>query len=351
MNHIINPNSTPMKKHFFSLFVIAALLFSVLTTCKKDVNKDDKKDVRVTHVTLNKNSLTLEVGGTETLIATVFPENATNTVVTWTSSDLETATVAQGKISAKEVGTATITVVTQDGNYKAKCVVTVVPVTPEEAGVIINGIKWATRNVAAHGKFVEKPEDLGALFQWGRAGDGHEKRTSLTYPISGPFVHGHSISGDENFDVHGQIVNTHPAYGKFILIDFWAEDDWRTPSDNALWNSGSETAPVKTANDPCPDGWRLPTKTELATLDNGVWTDSPVAGCFFGSGDNLLFLPAANWRTTNSVNNFPRPYGIYWSSSIIYYWGIFPYSLCFSDNQPTCYVGRAAGCSVRCVAE
>ena len=82
--------------------------------------------VSVTGVSLNKTSTTLTVGGSETLIATVAPANATNKAVTWSSSDPTVATVdANGKVTAKKVGTATITVTTTDGNKTATCAVTV----------------------------------------------------------------------------------------------------------------------------------------------------------------------------------------------------------------------------------
>ena len=73
------------------------------------------------------------------------------------------------------------------------------------------------------------------------------------------------VSGSENFDTNDQIVNTHPAYGKFIK-QYEVPYDWRTPQNDALWNAGSETSPVKTPNDPCPAGWRVPTHTELQSL-------------------------------------------------------------------------------------
>lgn len=81
--------------------------------------------VNVTGVSLNKKSTTLEVGKSETLTASVFPDNATNKTVTWESSDEAIATVANGVVSAVSVGSTTITVTTQDGSYSANCNVTV----------------------------------------------------------------------------------------------------------------------------------------------------------------------------------------------------------------------------------
>jgi len=79
----------------------------------------------VTGVTLNNLTLTLEVGETETLTATVQPTNATDKTVTWTSSDESVATVANGVVSTLSEGTSIITVTTNDGNHTATCQVTV----------------------------------------------------------------------------------------------------------------------------------------------------------------------------------------------------------------------------------
>ena len=79
----------------------------------------------VTGVTLNKNTLELYTGQSETLTATVQPSNATNQNVTWSSDKPEVATVEGGKVTAVAVGSATITVTTADGSKIATCQVTV----------------------------------------------------------------------------------------------------------------------------------------------------------------------------------------------------------------------------------
>lgn len=82
-------------------------------------------DVAVEGVSLNKTSTTIATGGTETLTLTFTPDNATNKAVTWESSDETVATVDDGKVTAVKSGTATITVTTTDGGFKATCTVTV----------------------------------------------------------------------------------------------------------------------------------------------------------------------------------------------------------------------------------
>ena len=78
----------------------------------------------VTGVALNKNAMELQVGKTETLTATVTPENASEPGVTWTSSDATVATVNEnGVVSAVAKGTAIITATA--GGKPAACTVTV----------------------------------------------------------------------------------------------------------------------------------------------------------------------------------------------------------------------------------
>jgi len=81
--------------------------------------------VRVTGVTLNQSSTTLNPGSTFQLVATVAPANATTKSVTWSSNSLN-ATVSQGGlVTAVASGAATIVVTTVDGGKTASCVVTV----------------------------------------------------------------------------------------------------------------------------------------------------------------------------------------------------------------------------------
>lgn len=95
-------------------------------TVKFSKEGEEPPVVEVTGVTLNKSSITLFVGKTETLIATVAPNDATNKAVTWSSDKESVATVnANGVVTAKAEGTATITVTTEDGNKTATCEVTV----------------------------------------------------------------------------------------------------------------------------------------------------------------------------------------------------------------------------------
>ena len=90
--------------------------------------------IAVTGVTLNKTSMTLIVGRSEQLTATVTPGNATDQTVTWASSNTAVAKVdSNGTVAAVSAGNATITVTTADGGKTANCIVTVEKKTPPPA--------------------------------------------------------------------------------------------------------------------------------------------------------------------------------------------------------------------------
>jgi len=79
--------------------------------------------IQPTGITLNHNSITLDIGGTVNLIANVLPANAANRTVTW-SSDNQAATVNNGTVTAVRAGTAVITATTSNG-FTATAIVTV----------------------------------------------------------------------------------------------------------------------------------------------------------------------------------------------------------------------------------
>ena len=88
--------------------------------------------VSVTGVSLSKSVLSLAIGESETLVATVKPERATNQSVTWQSSNKNVATVSQsGLVTAVAAGSAVIGVSTNDGGFTATCALTVAAVVKE----------------------------------------------------------------------------------------------------------------------------------------------------------------------------------------------------------------------------
>lgn len=156
-----------------------------------------------TSVSLNKTSLTLDVGKSYTLTKTVSPSNAV-TSYTWSSSNTSVATVdGNGKVTAKASGTATITVKTSNGKT-ATCKVTVNLSTPQITGLTntTGGIKISWNKVdGAYGyRLYYKPVSGG----WKRFKDttatsftdsGVVPNKTETYTIRCIDKNGNTISG------------------------------------------------------------------------------------------------------------------------------------------------------------
>ena len=106
---------------------------AVITATTEDGGKTAQCHVSVTQsavhvqsVSLNKTDLVLTVGNSETLVATVLPENAANKSVTWSSSNPSKATVSStGVVTGVAEGAAVVTATTVDGGKTASCFVTV----------------------------------------------------------------------------------------------------------------------------------------------------------------------------------------------------------------------------------
>lgn len=116
---------------------------------------------------------------------------------------------------------------------------------------------------------------------------------------------------------------------------------------------GSWQDSIKTSNDPCPDGYRVPSKVEF---DGLIANNSPTAiGTWFeshtnyGSGykfGNNLFLPANGGRFVDTGGLVSRGvFGTYWSSTRE--WGLYlPISYPYTDDN-----SLAAGLGIRCIEE
>ena len=101
--------------------------------------EESSSNIEAKSISLNKSSLTLKVGETTTLTATVSPSNATNKTVIWKSTNNSIATVNNGKITAIKEGNVTITASTNCNCKEAICKVTVInneqPSTPSTVEV------------------------------------------------------------------------------------------------------------------------------------------------------------------------------------------------------------------------
>ena len=177
-----------------------------------------------------------------------------------------------------------------------------------DEGVVINGVRWATRNVDMPGTFAEFPESFGMYFQW------------------------NSRIGWNSIDEEIEQFESVTRLGR----DWYAE------------------------NCPCPPGWRVPNNQELEKLRSAgsTWTTkNGVVGRLFGVAPYQIFLPAAGHRSPRlagargmiGVFNLVGVVGNYWFG-----WeagGTNSRCLWFTKGgayRSTC--GRCFGLSVRCVA-
>jgi uncharacterized protein (TIGR02145 family) len=176
--------------------------------------------------------------------------------------------------------------------------------TTTDLGIVINGVRWATRNVDAPGTFAATPESAGMFYQWNR------------------------------------------------------KTAWTATDDVTGWDSSITGDTWEAANDPSPAGWRVPTLAELETLlDTGKvsneWTSlNGVSGRRFTDKTTgvSIFLPAAGYRyDNNGTLSYAGTNGSYWSST--QYDSNFAYNLLFGSNLA--YTGNGShrhyGFSVRCV--
>ena len=101
----------------FAMAVLSVLICACTET--------EPEVVPVSSITLDPTSVSLVEGQTATISATIFPDNATNPKVIWSSTDISIATVEKGVVSAISEGTATISATSEDGGKMANCSVIV----------------------------------------------------------------------------------------------------------------------------------------------------------------------------------------------------------------------------------
>jgi len=180
---------------------------------------------------------------------------------------------------------------------------------------------WMDRNLGASQVATSSTDvaSYGDLYQWGRAADGHQIRTSGT------------ISTLSNSDT--------PGHGNFI-INGSSPYDWRSPQNNSLWQGVSGT------NNPCPSGYRLPTVAEL-DAERLSWSSNNSAGAYASP----LKLPVAGIRIPSDGSlDYVGSFGYYWSSTVD---GIGSRGLDFNsiDASMSTNFYRADGLSVRCIKD
>ena len=180
-------------------------------------------------------------------------------------------------------------------------------------GVVINGVIWATRNVDKPGTFAKNLEDAGMLYQWNR---------------------------DIGWSTTDPLINT---------------------NRKTTWNNSLSTDTFwKMLNNPCPVGWRVPTKEEFETLldRNKVGyeriTENGLNGKFTDkTNGSFLFLPAAGSRKSiDGTLYYAGTSGNYWSNTVYEGDETNAYCVGFGTGFADVYnCTRSLGLSIRCVAK
>jgi uncharacterized protein (TIGR02145 family) len=253
--------------------------------------------------------------------------------------------------------------------------------------------------------------DLGDFYQWGRIADGHQNTVwskSSTHanqitpygatPANTSEVISYSTYTKPSYNSTTHQVDAGNYYGKFIYAGSANTDgsyDWYYDSghDNNLWGNSTVTgtnlssltfAWTYSSNNPCPSGWRIPSRYNIGNLyrgsdsptydssapydasnaaNNNTWawragsnSSSPYAigGVIItNSTGEQLFLPASGYRLNSSgaLSN-AGAHGYYWSSTCGS--NYLAYYMYFSSSYVHAGSGsntKAFGFSARCVAE
>jgi len=185
------------------------------------------------------------------------------------------------------------------------------------------GKTWMDRNLGASQAATSSIDSLayGDLYQWGRFADGHQCRTSTTT---------NTLSPTDN-----------PGHGNFILSNSGHNNyDWRDPQNGYLWQG------VNGINNPCPNGYRLPTNAEWEAEIVSLNIQNVADAC-----NSLLKLPASgNRRNHNGLFAGVNLYGDYWSSTLNDIGGSKLVRFNVNNVELSGDV-RACGYSVRCIKD
>lgn len=138
--------------------ITVATINDLTAICNVEVSS---KPIMVSSVALSTNNLTLKVGASEALTASISPSDATNKDLLWKSSENDIVSVSKtGLVSAKAIGEALVTVTSVDGAKTAQCKVIVEDGEDENACIDKEGRVYKTVKI---GEQIWMAENLAYL--------------------------------------------------------------------------------------------------------------------------------------------------------------------------------------------
>ena len=408
-------------KRVLSALAALALLFA----CSPENNPDNGGNnnngggntqptvVELTGIALTEHEITLEKGGNKVLEVKFTPENATNTLLTWVSSNTSIVTVTDGVVVGVAPGSTEIIV--KSGNLTDMCQVTVVisatsvsldqpelTLAPGEIATLkatvlpddsTDEVEWSSSDetVASVQDGVVSAVAEGSATITAKAG---EKTATCSVKVENKVPEGAVDLGIEMTRADGTTYKLYWAecnlgaekpedYGDYYA---WGETEtkedysWSTykyanggynkltkycPSDRAKYWDGAGAPDNKTVLEPEDDvahvklggNWRMPTDeewTEIRTKCTWTWTtQNGVNGRLVtASNGNSIFLPAAGNRYGSSRDEVGS-HGYYWSSSLYTDLPNDAWRVYFFDGDVCRYYsyGRYFGFSIRPVSE
>ena len=190
------------------------------------------------------------------------------------------------------------------------------------------GKVWLDRNLGAAQVATSSTDaaSYGDLYQWGRAADGHESRTSVTTS---------TLSSTDT-----------PGNSSFILASGSSPNDWRSGQNASLWQG------VNGTNNPCPSGFRLPMETEIEAERNngglGFWgTGSPQSNAAGAFALVLKLTMSGRRMFDDGLVTDLGTRGDYWSSTVN---GIYSRFFFLGTSGSATYSNwRTFGYAVRCI--
>ena len=367
----------------------------------------------VESVSLDKTEYTFNaIGNTLTLQATVLPADATDKSVEWSSDKEDVAAVdANGRVTAKGNGKATITITTKDQGKSATCVITVAQwvtgisldnaflllMIGAEATLSVTNVQPDNANDKSY-TWSSSDSSIASVDNSGKVtarANGNATIKATANDGSGVFASCSVIVFAEKVDMgiktsdgktlywstrnlcKSGFVNSPEDYGDYYA---WGETE---PKENYSWSTykfgTSSSGPFskyntissygsidnKTVLEPEDDvasvklggNWRMPTDAEwieLSTKCTWTWTTNYNGTGVMGrivtaTNGNSIFLPAAGYRRGTNLKVAGSD-GAYWSSSLTipdYAWYVFFDSDCVHRFSSSRYFGQ----SVRPVSE